>query len=306
VVLLAVLGALGMIYILVVQMSADVMFTSRYYQKVLFKEKAYYISRSAFTGLRGLFMLDNAKVDSLHDIWAQEIPPYDLADENVQVIVKVEDLERYVNPNIILSGTNPKKENIQFFRRLLGNLQIEPDLTNALIDWIDRDQNRRIPMGADGLDYPRDMPSKGRDLDSIEEIKLIKGIGKYYSGKVIFGRAYPGLKDVLTVNSNGKININTAASEILLSLDDEMNSELVAEIIRRREAAPIEKLDELIDVAGMTHDLMYRIKKFATVKSNNFRAIITVESFDGNDSAELVVIFNRSNRRAKIKFWQAQ
>ena len=304
-VLLSVLGALGIIYIMIVQMSADVLFTSQYYNSVLFKEKAYYMSRSAFAGIQDLFLLDDAKVDSFHDVWATEIP-YDLDDEQVRLSVKIEDLERYLNPNQLLAGSPPDKKKKEIFRRLLRNMEADPDLTNALIDWIDEDQERTIPLGADGMDYPPELPSKGGALDSLEEIKLIKGLSEFYSPRTIMGKTYPGLKDLLTVRSSGKVNINTAPPEVLMALDDEMNQDVVNEIIRIRETEPIEKIDDLVEMAGMSYDLIYRIKKYAVVKSNYFRAVITVESYDEKNSADLVVIFSRGKRGGKVRLWQAQ
>lgn len=304
-VLLSVLGALGIIYIIVVQMSADVLFTSQYYNTVLFKEKAYYISRSAFTGLQDLFLLDDADVDSYHDMWASELP-YDMEDEQVKVSIKIEDQERFINPNILLSGTVPDKKSAEIVRRMFTNMQAEPDLANAIADWIDDDEEQTIPLGADGMDYPPEMPAKNGPMDSLEELKLIKGLEEFYQGRVIMGKAYPGLKDLMTVHSNGKININTASSDILLCLDDEMNQDIVSEILRVREEEPIKKIDDLVDLAGMNYDLIYRIKKFTTVKSNNFKATITVESYDGRNSASLIVIFSRSKKGGKVKFWQAE
>jgi len=304
-VLLSVLGAIGIIYIMVVQMSADAMFTSKYYQKIYFKEKAYYISRSVYAGVQQLFYLDDADVDSFHDTWAMGIPPYEMEDEKVNVTVEIEDQERYINPNVLLSGANPKEENIELFRRLFRNLRIEPELVNALIDWIDADQIRRVPFGADGWDYT-DIPSKGGPLDSIEEIKLIKGLNKHYQGTVVGNEKLAGLKDVLTVNSSGTINVNTAGPDVLMCLDDEMNEDLVAEIIRSRETEAIKKLDDLVDMAGMNYDLLYRIKKHAGVNSTTFKVTITVDSLDERDSAQLVVIFKRGSQAGEIIYWQAQ
>lgn len=305
-VLLSVLGAIGLIYILVVQMSSDVLFTSQYYQKVHFKERSYYIARSTLGAMQGLFAMDDADVDSLQDVWAQELPPYSLDDEQINVIVTVEDQERFVNPNQLLSN-NPdqEKDNKAFFERLLKTLEIEPDYVNALMDWIDDDQERRIPLGADGMDYS-DYPAKNGKLDSVAELKLIKGFDEFYNGRVSMDRAVPGLKDLLTVHSNGKININTAPKEILMSLDDEMNEGTVAELLRKREEEPISKLEDLVDSAGMTHDLIYRLKKYATVKSEHFKLNIRAESYDERDSMDLIAVFKREKTKAKIVYWRAQ
>ncbi|MCE1247097.1 MAG: general secretion pathway protein GspK [Firmicutes bacterium] len=306
-VLLSVLGAIGIIYIMMVQLSSDVIFTSQYYQKTVFKEKAYYISRSAYAAASQLFAMDSGDVDSKFDMWAQEMPPYDLEEEQATIQVKIEDEDRKLNPNLLLAGTTPPKENIELFRRLFRNIDLEPDTVNTLLDWIDADSERRIPCGAEGLDYPKERPAKNGDLDSIEEIKYIKGMEDYYNGRVSNGVAYPGLKDVLTVWSGQKVNINTADKDVLLALDDEMTTDLVAEIIRKRETEPIKKMDDLVDATGMSHDLLYRIKKFADVKSGSFRITLTVQSYDKKDSAELTAIYRRGKKTGgRLVFWQVQ
>lgn len=303
-ILLSVLGVIGIVYIIIVQMAADSVFTYQYYNRVLFKEKAYYISRSAYTGVQDLFLMDNPEVDSLLDIWAQETLAFDLEDEQVVVHAVIEDQDRYLNPNKIMQNDDPNKDQEAVFRRLFRYMQMEPDLLNALMDWIDRDSERRFPMGADGLDY-QDYPSKGAPLDSVEEIRLIKGLSEFYAPRKYMGNDILGLKDVLSVYASGRVNINTAPFEVLLSLDDEMSPDLVSEIIRIREITPFQNVDELIDVAGANHDLVYRLKRLAGVNSTNFKLTVYVENYDGSISSSLEAVFTRGTRGGKILFWQA-
>lgn len=304
-VILAVLGVIGIIYIIMVQTAADTMFTTQLYQKVHFKEKAYYMSRSAYVGIQDLFLMDNADVDTLNDLWAQEDLSYDLEDEQLTISAKIIDLNRFLDVNYLLSGDDSKSENVEVVRRLFRNMQIEPELVNAIMDWIDVDQEARNPMGADGMDYT-DIPAKGMKLDSLEELKLIKGVEPYYSGRTALGKEFPGLKDVFTVYSGGKVNINTADKDVLMSLDDEMNSDVVEEIIRVREVSPIEKMDDMKDIAGMNSDLIYRLKKQAQVNSTVFMLVVSVESLDKSNFAELTVIFQRGTTGGKILLWKAQ
>lgn len=304
-VLVSVLGVLGILYIMMVQLSADVTFTAQYYQRVAFKERAYYMSRSAYAGVIRLLAMEDSKFDSLHDQWAQELPPYEFPDEQVFLRIKVEDQERYFNPNTIIGdGGKEDKKHLEQFKRLLEVLQQDPALANAFLDWMDPDEQARLPGGADGLDY-KDIPAKGGTLDSLEEIRLIKGVNDdVYRGSVSMGMASPGLKNVLSVFTNGKVNLNTAGREVLLSLDDEMSEDLVAEIIRRREEKPFEKMEELLELPGMNHDLNYRIKQLADVKSEHFKITITVENYQ-KETEDLTVIVKRSGQAGKVVFWQA-
>ncbi|MFP4498093.1 MAG: type II secretion system minor pseudopilin GspK [Vulcanimicrobiota bacterium] len=303
-ILVSVLGAIGIIYIMIVQMSADAMFAAEYYQRIEFREKAYYMSRSAYTGVMNLFTLDDPTVDSFRDDWAQALPPYHLEDEQVYISVKVEDLERYFNPNYIIEDDDIEEKHYNQFRRLLEVLLIEPDIANPIADWIDADHQRRNPMGADGLDY-REIPVKGAPLDSVAEIKLIKGITpEIFQGQEIEGKKYKGLRDVLTVYSNGYVNVNTADQEVLMSLDDQVTDSMAGEIIRRRDEEPFSSMDDLLKLPGMNHDLLFRMKQVADVKSEYFKITITVENYL-KETSDLNVIVKRSGQTGKVILWQA-
>lgn len=304
-ILLAVLGAIGILYVMIVQMSADALFTAQYYDKVVFKEKSYYISRSVYSEVVKLLTLDDTSYDSLDDQWAQELPPYHLKEENVYLSVRIEDLERYFNPNeLITDNDEVENKHLGQFRRLLEVLELNPDLSNALLDWMDSDHERRLPGGTDGLDYT-DIPVKGGALDSIEELKFIQGFNNQnLSPRVIHNRSLPGLREVLSIHTNGKINVNTARNEILLSLDEEMTRDLVSEIIRRREEKPFETMDDLLKLPGMNHDLLYRIKQLADVKSEHFKIVITVEDYD-RQTADLTAVVKRSGQSVKLIYWHA-
>jgi general secretion pathway protein K len=303
-ILLSVLGVLGILYVMVVQLSADVSFTAEYYHKLAFKERSYYMARSAYVGVLQLLVMENAESDSLDDQWAQEIPPYHFPSEQVYLRVKIEDQERFFNPNSIYDGEKEDDKHLSQFRRLLGVLQLEKDYSNTFLDWMDTDEQRRMPLGAEGTDY-METGSKGGRLDSLEEIKQIKGINdEAYRGRVSMGQGVPGLRDVLSIYTNGKVNVNTAGKEVLMSLDEEVTEELAMELIRRREGNAFTKMDDLLDLPGMNSDLLYRMKQLSDVKSENFKITITVEDYQ-KESEELVVIAKRSGNSGQVVFWKA-
>jgi general secretion pathway protein K len=306
VIIISVLGALGIIYVMVLQLSAESIFIAQYYDRIMFRERSYYIARSALSGVNQIFALSDSSYDSFHDAWAYGLPQYFIDEEQITISAVIEDQERFFNPNSIMrDGQTTSERHLKQFRKLLEILELNPDISNAVIDWIDTDDIRAGPMGADGLDYPPEMPAKGGKLDSLEEMRKIIGLeDEMFTGRVAMGRALPGLKDVLSVHTNGKVNVNTTRSEILLSLDDDMTPEMVDELIRRREEKPFRTMDDLLELPGMNHDLLYRIKHLADVKSENFKITITVEN-QTRDSADLVVIFRRSGQTGKIVFWQA-
>jgi general secretion pathway protein K len=264
------------------------------------------MSRSAYTGALKLITMSENNYDSLQDQWALELPPYHFEDEQVFLRVKIEDQERFFNPKMIMKEKDTVDEkHLKQFRNLLEVLVVDPDLSNAFLDWIDTDTQRRLPLGADGLDYDMDMPAKGGNFDSLEEILHVKGVTEdMYRGRLVSGREVHGLKDVLSIYGADRININTAGVDILRSLDDEFTEEMALELIRRREEKPFQSMDDLLDLPGMNHDLLYRVKELADVKSENFKITLTVENYN-KESSDLVVVVNRSGQSGKIIYWQA-
>jgi general secretion pathway protein K len=98
--------------------------------------------------------------------------------------------------------------------------------------------------------------------------------------------------------------VNTAGKEVLMSLDEEVTEELAMELIRRREGTPFTKMDDLLELPGMNHDLLYRMKELSDVKSEHFKITITVEDYQ-KETEELTVIIKRSGQGGKILFWKA-
>lgn len=104
-------------------------------------------------------------------------------------------------------------------------------LIDCLEDWIDEDDLHRL-NGAESDDpfyTERGYPVKNGALDSVDELLLIKG----WSRDILYGRSGTdesdtlyGIASMLTVWGDGKVNINTAGTETLLSFSDYEDWEL--------------------------------------------------------------------------------
>ena len=95
-------------------------------------------------------------------------------------------------------------------------------MVDCLADWIDPDDLHGL-SGAESDDpfyQDRGYPVKNGPLDSVEELLLIKGWGP----DILYGKeadeesdAIFGIADLLTVWGDGKVNLNTASTNVLLS-----------------------------------------------------------------------------------------
>jgi len=112
----------------------------------------------------------------------------------------------------------------QVLTRLLTNAPFEMEaeeaqgVVMAIRDWLDKDDEPAGEFGGEtdyyqGLEQPYEC--RNGPLTSLSELQLIRGVSEaLYLGK----EENPGLKDLLTVYSDGKINVNTAGPLILQAL----------------------------------------------------------------------------------------
>jgi len=98
-------------------------------------------------------------------------------------------------------------------QRLLESLELNPGIAQAIIDWIDPDQEPLFPDGAEDSEYVGRTPpylAANRPLLSISELRLIKGIDR---------DAYAKLAPyVCTLPQGTKLNINTAPAPVLAAI----------------------------------------------------------------------------------------
>jgi len=106
-------------------------------------------------------------------------------------------------------------------------------MIDCLEDWIDEGDLHQL-NGAESDDpfyEERGYPVKNGPLDSIEELLLIKNWGEdilYGTDASEEGDAIFGIADLLTVWGDGKVNLNTASEDILLSYAEYEDWELAS------------------------------------------------------------------------------
>lgn len=296
-IIIAVIGTLAILLGIVLNFANMATFSEEYFYRVKNTEKAYYIAVSTMPAIMQVFAADDASYDGLSDAWAQALPS--VKTKEGKIYFQIEDEDRYFNPNYIINSgkkeeneqkanaepyTNntQEKEKIEKwhlaqFERLLKITHCEDYLVNKTADWIDGDNTPTLPGGFEGA-APSGVNYKNAELDSIYEILYILDANKGdFYGKTVKDTGYPGLEKLLTVYSGGKVNINTAPKEILMSLDDAVTEEAAGAIIRKRAKNPFEDIKELGDIPGINMDILYKLGQVAGVKSQYYRIKITVD-----------------------------
>ncbi|MBI2265994.1 MAG: general secretion pathway protein GspK [Armatimonadetes bacterium] len=292
-VLVAVVGLLGFLLTISLQFAADTGHATAYLDGVQKRDKAYYVARAVVEGSGALLVMDDTSVDSLSDTWAKAFPS--LTQEGITVAATIKDCDRWFNPLFLLrSAGEVDEDHLRQFERLLRAIAAPPIFADALLDWMDSDRFPRRPGGAERPDYEKAY-CKDAPLDSLEEILRIRGCTpEMYYGRPKETPPVPGLSELLTLYSGGKVNINTAPREVLESLDSQVSPSLAYSIISHRASEPFSSVDELKKIPGVDFDLIYRIKKLAQARSEYFQ--IEARTEEENVRHTLRVILKRSRQ----------
>ncbi|MBK3332296.1 general secretion pathway protein GspK [Persephonella atlantica] len=257
------------------------------------REQIYLIFNSVEKAVKNLFKNDDATYDSLDEFWAKQIP---FITEDAQINVLIVDQERYLNPNYLISknGKDINQTYFQIFSRLFDQLNIDKQIIYNIIDWIDTNN-----VSDGGNEHYKDYSTKNSKLDSLSELKLIGIDDNTLNGYEKNGIQYIGLKDILSVYTNGKININTCSKQVLISLDPDIDQNIAEEIISYRKKRAFKRIENLSLVGDVSSDIIYRLKRsnIVDVKSKNF--LINAEIIYRERKYKLQILIRREGNSLK-------
>lgn len=245
--------------------------------------------------------------DTLDEIWSRPVPPIDLGEGTIRIVV--EDEERKINLNrlVLPNGNAPDDQRLAVFRRLLEILEIDPLLADAVVDWLDNDESARVG-GAESVFYQsQTFPYRAKNdfFDTIDELRLVRGVTP---------DVFEKLRPFVTVYSEGKVNINTAPKQILLALSagqdaaeaGEISETTANEIIEYRKDKPFKKIEEIGNVSTFLSDL-YRKTRFRDlleVRASAFHIRSTGEVAGTVRTVDAVGI--RSGKTVLWRYWRVE
>ncbi|MBM3461823.1 MAG: general secretion pathway protein GspK [Armatimonadetes bacterium] len=305
-IMLAVLGAISILLVLILNLSADSSFGAEYVFRMQQQDRAYYAAASAAsTALESFEDQQPGGPHTLLDRWAMDPPP--IRFNGFIVNVHIVDEERFLNPNHLVNKEGKDDaDRVKVFRRLIFLLGQDEDLSNAVLDWVDADSNRHDPRGAESLDYEK-RRAKNNPLDSIEEMASIMG----FTADLMNGREYrqqqlPGLLELLSVHAGSLVNVNTAEPMVLRALVPDMDEATVQAIVERRRRQPFKSLEDMLEVAGVTQDEMYYLNKLGATKSETWRVEAIAASDNPADETRLRLraTYKRDKRGFRPLAWK--
>jgi len=194
------------------------------------------------------------------------------------------------------------------------------EIADSIIDWRDKDNNRRENGAENGYyqSLPQPYSCKDNRFDSLEELILVKGIKP---------DIFYAIKDFISLYGDGKVNINTAPYPVLraLGLSDSLSNKIIhcragGDGIEGTEDDEVfMKTSDIISILTTRESLTQSeiasinnllITNAVTIESNYFRVIsegylADIENENtGNDRKNSKKITCIVHRNGKIVYWQ--
>lgn len=174
--------------------------------------------------------IDNAEqVDSLNEEWSNTKLPFE--PERGEIYLSIVDGESRFNVNNLVDESgNINEIQMKAFKRLLSLLSLDEFLAEAIVDWMDKDQ-QPLGQGTEDFSYlgkPVAYRSANRKIADISELQAIAGFGGGVLNRIRpFVVALPGATG---------INVNTASPTVLQAVIPGLDGEAFIEWRNKNEA----------------------------------------------------------------------
>ncbi len=245
--------------------------------------------------------------DTLDEIWSRPVPPIDLGEGTIRIVV--EDEERKINLNrlVLPNGNAPDDQRLAVFQRLLEILEIDPSLADAVVDWLDNDDTPRVGGSESAFYLSQPFPHKAKNdfLDTVDELRLVRGVTP---------EVFERLRPFVTVYSSGKVNLNTAPKQILMALSagqdaaeaGEITGTTADEIIEYRTEKPFRQAAEIRNVSPFLFDLYQktRFRDLVDVRGTAFHIRSTGEFAGTSRAIDAVGI--RAGKTIQWRYWRVE
>ena len=244
------------------------------------------------------------ETDGYQDIWAATTVP--LPVQGGYVAGQLSDLQGRFNINNLLQNDKIDPVWVARFERLLEQFEINPAVSNAVVDWLDSDLQATGAAGAEDDYYSGlDIPYRAANglISSVGELRLIRGLDVEQFNELA--------QHLTALPQKTALNINTASSQVLMSLGlDQSQAESLSRepdtedadsntIQPNEENAAFDSVAEFVTLAGQQDNANFA-KDLAT-ESNYFlfqgesrvdrgRAVLNSVLYRNNDGQVRVIM----------------
>ncbi|RKG33043.1 type II secretion system minor pseudopilin GspK [Acinetobacter tianfuensis] len=217
------------------------------------------------------------QVDHLQENWAKPMPAFPVEDGFVSGTL--EDQSGKFNLNSLINNEGAVNENAKkWFEKILVRAGLPAQLSEAVIDWQDEDDETAGSMGAESS-YYRGLQNSAvppnTKFHDVDELKAVRG---FENGKDKLIAPY-----VSALNSrDAKVNINTASPFLLASIDESLDINSVKQALEQKQAK-LEYFESVNDLWALSPfseaaaEKRDAVNDFLGVQSAQFKAKIHVE-----------------------------
>jgi general secretion pathway protein K len=267
--------------------------------------KSSVLARAAVQAARAVlqqdFLLDKQRgeqFDGPTDLWAFPIKNYAIGDGFLNA--QIEDERGKLNLNDLAAGGDPiaRKAKVLRAKRLFELLQINPDLVDAIVDWVDLNEVPE-PAGVETLYYQSLRPAyraANAPLQTLLELRLIKGMTQEVIDRLSkFVTVYPP-------DGESKVNINTADPVVIQALDPRITQTMAAEIVQGRPFKTIQDLDRVSSFEPIGKEL--RLQNVYDVKTDMFSARMLLTMNEITRTGTVVIQRNANDGSGTVKYFR--
>jgi len=166
--------------------------------------------------------------DTLEEDWATVLPPFPV--DGGSIGGSLEDLSGKFNINNLVDGKGKKSpKDYKSFQNLLINLELDGDIADAVVDWIDKDDTPETAGAEEGFYLGNDKQAyrtANRLMSSTTELLRVKGVDF---------KVYKKLKDfIIALPERNKINVNTADKEVIKMISSTIDDKTAEDLIKGR------------------------------------------------------------------------
>lgn len=219
---------------------------------------------------------NGSSIDHLQENWAKPMPSFPVEDGSVSGKLLDESGKFNLNNLVKADGNQVDDSARRWFEKLLQRVGLPAELSQAVIDWQDTNDEVTGAMGAESSYYQGLDPAyltPNTKFHSIEELKLVRGFE---------GKNYDLIKPYVTaLPEQTKVNMNTAPALLLASIDPKVDVKAIEQQLKVKETElthfnNVDDLWKLSAFSGIDEQSKTDAASLLDSKSNYFTAQIEV------------------------------
>jgi general secretion pathway protein K len=219
---------------------------------------------------------NGSSIDHLQENWAKPMPSFPVEDGSVSGKLLDESGKFNLNNLVKADGNQVDDSARRWFEKLLQRVGLPAELSQAVIDWQDTNDEVTGAMGAESSYYQGLNPAyltPNTKFHSIEELKLVRGFE---------GKNYDLIKPYVTaLPEQTKVNMNTAPALLLASIDPKVDVKAIEQQLKIKETElthfnNVDDLWKLSAFSGIDEQSKTDAASLLDSKSNYFTAQIEV------------------------------